>query len=84
MGQHRYKPADVELALERYRELTGDRTARLKKIGTENIAIYNIDGSQHLEGFRAYGARSAFDQLDLFCRGFELGRSLAACEAQEA
>lgn len=80
MSQHRYRPMDVEIAFDKYRELTGDRNARLKKIGTANIAIYQVEGSKHLEGFRAYGARAAYDELDLFNRGFEAGRELASFE----
>lgn len=84
MSIHRYRPQDVEIAFDRYKDLTGDRTARLKRIGTTNIAIYVVEDSQHLDGFRAYGARAAYDELDLFNRGFAAGRELAGYEEQKA
>jgi hypothetical protein len=70
---HRLRPIDIEIALERYRTLTGDAGATLRRIGTEQIAFYLVDNSRYLEGFKAYGVRNAHTALTMFCDGYEAG-----------
>lgn len=68
---HRYTQADVERALERYRDLTGDKAAQLKRDGQGSIAIYVVDHSKGLRGFWSYGAYSAANAIEKYCDGWE-------------
>ena len=79
---HRYTMRDVERALQRYRDLTGDHSAKLElgKSQTRIAAvppttIYRVTESTGLRGFEAYGAFSAYNALALYCNGFEDGRA---------
>lgn len=74
---HRYTDRDVERALDRYRTLTGDSTARLERSHSgpseaRITAIYRVtDSKPELRGFEAYGAYSAWNALEMYCNGIE-------------
>lgn len=77
---HRYTPADVERAMERYRALTGDHDAAItseREVGS-SLVIYRVTRSKNLRGFLAYGAYSAYNGIEMYCNGFEDGKALSA------
>jgi len=87
---HRDNQADVEDALDRYRELTADEGAQLVREDRESefrnafgdkraktIARYTVENSEHLRGFEAFGHGAAKWGLNLFCDGIEVERRRA-------
>lgn len=77
MMTHNYKPGDVENALQRYRDLTGDHAARLESTPGKSAVRYRVTGSKYLRGFQVYGAFGAVLGIEQFCNGFEAGRDTA-------
>ena len=75
---HRYTPEDVERALTRYRDLTGDTAAELTRERVPNsfnpnVFVFRVVKSKRLRGFELHGAFSAFTALEMYCNGFEDG-----------
>lgn len=71
------RPVDLEIALERYRRLTGDTHAVLRRVNEdgepafEQVAFYSVEGSRFLGKMLAHGVKNAHAQLTMFCDGYE-------------
>jgi hypothetical protein len=81
---HKDKQPDVEAAMQRYRDLTGDGDAQLTRVDVtskfvnafgedreKTIARYNVVNSEGLRGFEAFGHTVAKWGLTLYCNGVE-------------
>lgn len=80
---HRYIQADVERALVRYHEVTGDRDAALEseRVADSAVVVYRVRNSKNLRGFLAYGAYSAYYGIEMYCNGYEDGQTDRAAPA---
>lgn len=68
---HRWEDTDVEDALARYRRLTGDTAAKMRREVRGSVVAYRVEDSQTLRGFLAYGAFSAMTAIEMYCNGWE-------------
>lgn len=80
---HKYVRADVERAVARYRDLTGDAAATLTRTEAGKLVVYRVENSAHLRGFAAYGAFSAWSAVEQFCNGWEAGFAQNAKRTQD-
>ena len=71
---HKDNARDVEIAFDRYLELTGDRDAHLTRMGAYWNVWKRIDGGDFvIHGLEAYGAGTMANLLRAYCEGYRDG-----------
>ena len=72
---HRIDKHDVDAAFARYKAISGDEGAELRRITAGTLTIYRLEG--FLEG-SWFGALATYSVLDSYCKGYIDGREASA------